>query len=299
VHVAVTGSSGLIGSALVASLERDGHTVSRVVRNDDRAAAGTIRWDPPAGTVDAAAFDGVDAVVHLAGAGIGDARWTDERKRLVLESRTRGTALLSETVASLERRPTVLVSGSAVGYYGDRGDEVLTEDSAPGDLFLSEVCRRWEAATGAAEAAGVRVAHVRTGLVAARRGGFLGKLLPLFRLGLGGRMGRGDQWWSWITIDDEVGAIRHLIDHDVSGPVNLTAPQPVTNREFTSTLARVLRRPALVPVPSFGPKALLGAELAHELLFAGQRVEPRVLLDSGYRFRDPELEPALRRLLGR
>lgn len=300
-RVAVTGSSGLIGSALVRSLEGDGHGVVRVVRS---ASAGgdhgaTVTWDPVQGTVDAAGLEGVDAAVHLAGAGIGDERWSDDRKRVILESRTKGTALLARTLAGLAAPPAVLLSGSAVGYYGDRGDEVCTETSPAGTGYLAEVCEAWEAAATPAVEAGIRTAFLRTGIVQTKAGGALKKTLPLFKLGLGGRFGSGKQWWSWISLADEVGAIRHLLDHDVSGPVNLTAPAPVTNAEYTSTLGSVLGRPTVLPVPSFGPKLLLGAEGAKAVLLDGQRAVPAVLEREGYSFRHPTLEAALRAELSR
>ncbi len=299
-RVALTGSSGLIGSALVRSLEGDGHGVVRVVRS---ASAGgdhgaTVTWDPVQGTIDAAGLEGVDAAVHLAGAGIGDERWSDDRKRVILESRTKGTALLARTLAGLAAPPAVLLSGSAVGYYGDRGDEVCTETSPAGTGYLAEVCEAWEAAATPAVEAGIRTAFLRTGIVQTKAGGALKKTLPLFKLGLGGRFGSGKQWWSWISLADEVGAIRHLLDHDVSGPVNLTAPAPVTNAEYTSTLGSVLGRPTVLPVPSFGPKLLLGAEGAKAVLLDGQRAVPAVLEREGYSFRHPTLEAALRAELG-
>ena len=300
--VAVTGASGLIGTGLVDALHRRGDTVRRVVRRPPGPADGPgpfVRWDPDAGTIDAAGLEGVDAVVHLAGEGIGEKRWSDEQKRRILESRTRGTQLLAETLAGLDPRPRVLVSASAIGYYGNRGDQRLTEDDPAGEGFTAEVCVAWESAARPAVEAGIRVAHPRTGIVLSRDGGALPRLLPLFKLGLGGRLGSGKQWWSWITIDDEVGALLHLIDHDVAGPVNLTAPNPVTNAGMTKTLAGVLHRPAVVPVPSFGPKLVLGRELGTELLFFSQRVVPAKLEASGFRFAFPDLEPALRHVLDR
>lgn len=244
-------------------------------------------------------LSGVDAVVHLAGAGIGDRRWTDSYKQEIRESRVRSTNLLSETIAAATDGPRILLSGSAIGFYGSRGDEVLDETAAAGTGFLAEVCIDWETSTAMAAAAGVRVALLRTGIVLSRDGGALKKQLPIFKLGLGGRFGSGSQWQSWISIDDEVAAIMFLLDHDIAGPVNLTAPAPVTNAEFTTTLASVLRRPAILPIPSFGPKLLLGSELATNLLFDGQRVVPKVLQDAGYRFEHPDLETALRALLDR
>lgn len=296
-RVAITGSSGLIGTALSDALRAAGHQTIAVVRRSP--AAGEIGWDPAAGTMNPADLSGVDAVVHLAGAGIGDHRWTDSYKREIRESRVRSTNLLSETIAAATDGPRVLLSGSAIGFYGSRGDEVLDETSAAGTGFLAEVCIDWETSTAMAAAAGVRVALLRTGIVLSRDGGALKKQLPIFKLGLGGRFGSGAQWQSWVSIDDEVAAIMFLLDHDIAGPVNLTAPAPVTNAEFTKTLASVLRRPAILPIPSFGPKMLLGSELATNLLFDGQRVVPKVLQDAGYRFQHPDLETALRALLNR
>jgi uncharacterized protein len=298
VDVAVTGSSGLIGTALVRSLEADGHRVRRVSRSG-QPGAGTVRWDPERGDLDEGALAGVDAVVHLAGEAIAGHRWNDEHKRRVLDSRVKGTTLLAETLARLDPRPAVLVSGSAIGFYGDRGDERLTEDSGPGDGFLATVVTSWELATRAAEEAGIRVAKVRTGLVMARSGGSLKPMLPLFRLGAGGRLGSGRQWWSWISMTDEVAAIRFVLDHDVAGPVNLTGPEPVTNAEFTRVLGRVLHRPAFLPVPRFGPALVLGREAAEEMVFASQRVLPAVLEREGFAFAHRTLEAALRAELGR
>jgi len=293
--VAISGSSGLIGTALAAALTDAGHRPVRLVR---RAPSGDeIRWDPDDGTIDAPSLEGIGAVVHLAGAGIGDHRWTDEYKLEILRSRTKSTVLLSGALAELAKPPTVLVSGSAIGFYGDRGDELLDETSPAGTGFLPEVCVAWEAATVAAEEAGIRVAHIRTGIVLSGQGGALKKQLPLFKIGAGGKLGSGRQWQSWISIDDEVGAILHLLTADVHGPVNLTAPNPVRNTEFTKTLAAVLSRPSFLPIPSFGPKLLLGGELADNLLLAGQRVTPTVLEGSGYAFRHPTLEVALRAVL--
>ncbi len=250
-------------------------------------------WSPAEGTLDPGALDGVDAVVHLAGAGIADHRWTDDYKRAIRDSRLDGTALLARTIAAMAHPPAVLLSGSAVGVYGARGDELLDESSAPGTGFLADVCVAWEAATAPAADAGVRVAHLRSGVVLSGDGGALKKQLPLFKLGLGGKMGSGEQWQSWISIDDEVGAIVHLLSSSVSGPVNLTAPNPVTNAEFTDALGTALHRPTVLPIPKFGPRLLLGAELADNLLFTGQRVVPNVLIADGYEFRHPDLADAL------
>jgi uncharacterized protein (TIGR01777 family) len=265
------------------------------------AKDGEIHYDPRNGVLDPESLVGVDAVVHLAGAGIGDRRWTDRYRREILESRTLSTSLIAEAMASVASRggPRVLLSGSAIGFYGATGDEELNERSTAGDGFLADVCRAWEAATSPAEDAGVRVVHLRTGIVLSPRGGALKKLLPLFRFGLGGRMGSGRQWQSWISLNDEVGAIVFLLTADISGAVNLTAPAPVTNAEFTKVLASTLSRPALVPVPSFGPKLLLGGELADALLFTGQRVLPERLTDAGYSFEHPTLSEALGTLLQR
>jgi uncharacterized protein (TIGR01777 family) len=279
-RVAVTGSHGFIGSALVPSLERDGHDVVRVTRTDS-------------GELDTGALYGADAVIHLAGEGVAAKRWTPEQKRRVLESRTRGTTLVAETIAGMERKPRVLLSGSAIGYYGqDRGDEKLTEASSPGDDFLADVCKQWEASTKAAEDAGIRVAHIRTGIVVGKSGGAVAKTLPLFKLGLGGRIGSGKQWWSWISLTDEVGAIEFLLDHEISGAVNLTGPEPVTNAEFTKSVGRALHRPTLLPVPKFGPALLLGREAAAAVAGASQRVIPQVLADAGYPFVHPTVDDA-------
>ena len=295
--VVVSGSTGLIGSALGEALTAAGHRPIGLVRSEPKGDE--IAWDPDAGTIDSASLEGVDAVVHLAGAGIGDHRWTDAYKRTILRSRTEGTTLLAGALAGLTKRPSVLVSGSAVGIYGDRGDEVVDETSPPGTGFLPEVCVAWEEATAAAAEAGIRVASIRSGIVLSGHGGVLKKQLPLFKLGLGGKLGSGRQWLSWISIDDEVGAILHLLTHEVAGPANLTAPHPVTNAEFTKTLAGVLGRPSFMPIPAFGPKLVLGSELAEILLFEGQKVLPRVLEDSGYVFTHPTLEEALRAALDR
>jgi uncharacterized protein (TIGR01777 family) len=295
-RIAITGSSGLIGTALVASLEADGHTAIRVVRSG--GGPHTVRWDIDAGTIDAAGLEGLDGVVHLAGEGIAENRWTDEQKRRILESRTQGTSLLAGALVSLTAPPPVLVSGSAIGYYGNRDDEQLTEASAPGEGFLTEVVTAWEAAAEPAVAAGIRVPRIRTGIVLSPEGGVLQRLAGLARFGLLGKLGSGQQWMSWISVADEVGAIRFLLEHDVDGPVNLTAPSPVTNEVFTKTLGRVLHRPTFLPVPSFGPRLLVGAELAQALLYDGQRVLPDVLLDAGYEFQNADLETTLHELLG-
>lgn len=302
-RIGITGSSGLIGRALVARLRANGDAVVPFVRR--AAGAGEIRWDPVHGALLPTDLADLDAVVHLAGAGIGDHRWTDDYKRTVRESRVAGTELLATAMASaagaVDGAPTVLLSGSAVGVYGDMGDdaEPADEQAPAGTGFLAELCRDWEAATTPAAEAGIRVAHLRTGIVLSRTGGALGKMLPLFKLGVGGRFGNGRQWMSWISIDDQLGAIEHLIRGTLSGPVNLTAPNPVRNAEFAATIGRVLHRPAVLPVPPFGPKLLLGGERAEALLFDGQRVVPGALLADGYRFQHADLEPALRSVLAR
>jgi uncharacterized protein len=297
VRVAVSGSHGLIGSALQARLADSGHDVVRLVRS--APAAGEIAWDPQAGRLEPGALADVEAIVNLAGVGIGDHRWTDDYKRQIVESRVRGTTLLAEAIAADDAAPRVLLSASAIDYYGARDDEVLDEASPSGTSFLAGVCRQWEAATAPAESAGARVVHFRTGIVLSRDGGALKKLLRLFKLGLGGRFGSGRQWMSWISIDDEVSAIEHLLTSEVAGPVNLTAPSPVTNADFTKVLGRVLDKPTVVPVPRFGPSLLVGREAAETLLYTGQRVVPRVLRADGFEFAHPDLEPALRAILDR
>lgn len=295
--IVISGASGLIGTPLVAHLRSKGHEVVRLVRRT--ASSGEAFWDPRAGVLDPAILEGADAVIHLSGAGIGDKRWTDAYKCEVLESRTSSTALLARTIAGLARKPRVFLSGSAIGIYGDRADESLTESSTHGTGFLADVCEQWEQAAAPARDAGVRTVYLRTGIVLSPNGGALKKLLAVFKVGLGGRFGSGKQWQSWISLDDEIAAIEFLLDGTVSGPVNLTAPNPVTNAEFTTVLARVLRRPAILPIPSFGPKILLGAELADALLFTGQRVLPDVLKSNGFVFAHPTLDSALRSLLNK
>jgi len=296
-RVIISGASGLIGTALGQALRADGHDVVALVRR--AAGEHEVRWDPARGELSADALAGADAVVHLAGAGIGDHRWTAEYRKEILDSRVRSTTLLAERIAECAQRPPVLLSGSAIGVYGASDDRELDETSPAGSGFLADVCVQWEASTAAAAAAGTRVVHLRTGIVLTPKGGALRKMLPLFRLGVGGPFGNGKQWQSWISLDDEVGAIRHLLTADVQGAVNLTAPNPVDGRTFARTLGRTLRRPALVPVPAFGPRLLLGRDLADALLFTGQRVMPRVLQASGYEFQHPTLDVALGSLLAR
>ncbi|GAA3173323.1 MULTISPECIES: TIGR01777 family oxidoreductase [Streptomyces] len=290
-RIAITGSTGLIGSALVRSLRADGHTPVRLVRRPP-AAPDEVRWDPRRGEVDTAGLAGCEAVVHLAGAGVGDHRWTAAYKREIHDSRVRGTAALATALASLDTPPRVFVCGSAVGYYGDTGSRRTDETAPAGTGFLPELCVDWEGAAAPAEAAGIRTAFARTGLVVARSGGAWGRLFPLFRLGLGGRLGDGSQYWSFIALHDHVAALRHLIDGDLAGPVNLTAPEPVTNREVTAAMGRVLHRPTPFPVPAVALKVVLG-EFAGDVL-GSQRVIPRRLLADGFTFTYPGIEAAIR-----
>ncbi|WP_420450847.1 TIGR01777 family oxidoreductase [Ilumatobacter sp.] len=294
-RIAITGSSGLVGTALSKRLTREGHDVVPVVRS--APGDGEIGWSVDERRIEPGAFDGIDAVVHLAGAGIGDQRWSDDYKREILSSRTVGTALVAEAVNDATDPPATLLSGSAVGYYGSSLQATFHEGAPAGDGFLAETCEAWEAAAAPASSGGTRVALLRTGIVLSAEGGALKKQLPLFRFGLGGKLGSGEQWQSWIHIDDEVGAIVHLLTSDVEGPVNLTAPGPVTQSEFADTLGDVLNRPTFLPIPEFGPKLVLGSELAENLLFTGQRVRPTVLEEDGYDFTHPTLGGALRDLL--
>jgi uncharacterized protein len=291
-HTAVTGATGLIGSALVRSIRGDGGSVRRVVRGEVAPGSGDVRWDPGAGRIDTAGLEGVDAVVHLAGENVGE-RWTAEKKRRIRESRVAGTQLLARALAELASPPRVLISASAVGIYGDRGDEELDEQSATGTGFLAEVGREWEGATEAAERAGIRVVHLRLGVVLSREGGALGKLLLPFRLGVGGRVGSGRKWMSWISRTDVVHAIRFALATDgLAGAVNATAPRPATNADFTRALGRALGRPTLVPVPAAALQLAFG-EMADATLLASQRALPRRLLEAGFAFQHPDLRSAL------
>lgn len=308
-RIAITGASGMIGSALAAALEARGDEVVRVVRRTPDP--GEVAWQPDRGRIDAAGLEGLDAVVHLAAAGIGDRRWTEAYKREILDSRVEGTTLLARTLAGLDHPPAVLVSQSAAGIYGDRGDDVLTEESDRGEGFLADVVVAWESGTEPAADADIRVVLPRSGQVfgpvedlspfaALTATSSLGRLVPLFRLGLGGRLGGGEQWWSWISLPDQVAATIHAIEHaDLSGPVNFTAPDPVRNETFTEVLAAVLGRPAVIPVPAFGPRLAVGRELADTLVFESQRAVPAKLEASGFEFRHPDLESALRAVLDR
>ena len=288
----------MIGAALVPALEAAGHQVVRLVRSDP--APGQARWDPAGGQIDQAALEGIDAAVHLAGAGLGDRRWTVGRKRELWDSRVRGTELLARTMAELAPRPAVLLSGSAVGFYGDRGDEELTEESSPGRGFLADLVQAWEAATAPAAGAGIRVVNLRTGIVLAAGGGVLAKQLPLFTRGLGGKLGSGRQWVSWIALHDELAAIRHLLsDGSLAGPVNLTAPHPVTNAEFTGSLARAIGKKARLTVPAAALSLALGPEMARETALVSQRVLPTKLQAAGFAFAHPVVDEGLTVALGK
>jgi uncharacterized protein (TIGR01777 family) len=295
--IAVTGSTGLVGSALVTALEARGHLVRRLVRHEVRDADREIRWNPDAGEIDAAELNGVDAVVHLAGENIAGGRWNESFKRRILESRAKGTRLLADTLANLEMKPSVLVSASATGYYGNRGDEEVDELAPSGNGFLAEVCREWEAAAQPAHDAGIRLVKLRIGPVLSPQGGALAKMLPPFKLGLGGVIGSGRQYFSWIALDDLVSAISFALESEsLVGPVNAVAPGAVTNREFTKTLGRVLGRPTIFPMPAFAARLAFG-EMADEMLLGGVRVAPHELTAAKFKFAHPNLEPALRHLL--
>lgn len=298
-RIAVTGSTGLVGSAVGERLRKDGHDVVRFVRSGSGAGGNTLRWDPQRGSIDAAGLEGIDAVIHLAGENISSGRWTAARKAAIRDSRVKGTSLLCNALAGCPNPPKTLISASAIGFYGDRGEEPLTEDSAPGTGFLPDVCREWEEACVPAVRRGVRVVTLRTGVVLAAEGGALAKMLPLFRAGLGGVLGNGRQYVSWVALDDLVGIVLHaLAREELRGPVNAVAPHPVTNRELTTALAKQLSRPALLPVPAFALRLALG-EMADALLLSGARVTSRRLEETGYRFQHPGIGEALEALLGR
>jgi uncharacterized protein len=295
-NILLTGASGLIGSAVLPALTTEGHRVIPLTRSQPKPGDMAVQWDPAKGSIDASGLEDLDGVVHLAGEPIGE-RWTAEKKARIRDSRVRGTRLLSETLAQLSTPPKILVCASAIGYYGDRAEEVLTEASAPGTGFLAEVCRAWEAATEPALLKGIRVVNLRFGVVLSATGGALAKMLPPFRMGLGGVLGSGKQYMSWIILDDAVGAIQHaLLTESLNGPANAAAPQPVTNAEFTKTLGKVLGRPTLLPMPAFAARLMFG-EMADELLLSSARVQPSKLLATGYAFRYPGLEAGLQHLL--
>ncbi|NQT37133.1 MAG: TIGR01777 family protein [Planctomycetes bacterium] len=298
-RILISGSTGLIGSALVSALQTDGHEVHRLVRRHADAAGPNVFWDPANGKINSAALEGFGAVVHLAGENIAGGRWTRARMTRIRDSRVDSTRLLAGSLAQLRQPPEVLLSASAIGIYGNRPGEELSEKSTPGEGFLADVCRQWEAAAQEAAGAGIRVVALRFGMVLAGGGGALAKMLPPFRLGLGGPVGSGRQEVSWIAVDDAVAAAVHLLgDSTTSGPVNLVAPRPVTNRRLAKSLGRVLHRPALMPLPALAARIVLG-RMADELLLASQRVVPRRLLEAGFQFNHPELDAALRYLLDR
>jgi uncharacterized protein (TIGR01777 family) len=300
--ILVSGSTGLVGRALEPSLIESGYSIVRLVRPSSKvpAAEATVSWNPDEGTVDAAGLEAsgpYEGVVHLAGEGIADGRWTEEKKRRIRDSRVRGTTALCEALAKLSAPPRVYVGASAIGYYGNRGAEILRETSGAGTGFLPEICVAWEQATAALVKGPTRVVLLRIGVILSRHGGALGKMLLPFRLGLGGRIGRGDQYMSWIAIDDVVGLIIHALEHDtVRGSINAVAPNPATNAEFTRTLGRALGRPTIFPMPGFAARLAFG-EMADELLLGSTRVEPAAAIDSGFRFRYPMLDAALKHVL--
>jgi uncharacterized protein (TIGR01777 family) len=297
-NILVSGSSGFIGRALIPLLIADGHHVARLVRSQVSAGEAGVFWDPEADVIDARRLEGFDAVVHLAGENIAG-RWTAKKKARIYDSRVRGTRRLCDALTKLETPPEVLVSISASGYYGDCGDAILREDHPSGSMFLSRVCRDWESATEPASQRGIRVVNPRLGVVLGAAGGALARMLLPFRLGFGGRIGTGRQYMSWVALEDVVGAIRHILAHEsLHGPVNVAAPNPVTNREFTRTLGRVLGRPTIFPAPAFAVRWAFG-EMADELLLASARLEPTQLVATHYEFLYPELEPALRYVLGK
>ena len=295
----VSGSTGLVGSALVEALTSKDHRVVRLTRSESAQGEPAVQWDPASGTLEPSAFDGIDAVVHLAGESIAEGRWTDAKKARIRDSRVEGTQLLCRTLASLQTRPRALVCASAIGFYGDRGDERLTEESPPGAGFLPDVCRQWEDATAPARDAGVRVVNLRIGIVLSPRGGALGKMLPPFKMGVGGVLGDGRQFMSWITRGDLVAVIEHALKTEaLSGPLNAVSPQPVTNRQFTKTLGSVLGRPTVFPMPAFAARLVFG-EMADALLLSSTRVVPAKLNESEFPFQHTDLESALRDLLAK
>ncbi|MFW2387410.1 MAG: TIGR01777 family oxidoreductase [Polyangiales bacterium] len=295
--IAVTGASGLVGSELVPALERNGFDALRLVRREPRSEA-EVRWDPSAGTIDRDGLQGVTGVIHLAGDNVASGRWTEAKKERIRSSRVRGTELLASTIAELDPQPRVFVSASAIGFYGTRGDEVLDESASQGSGFLASVCADWEAAAAPARDAGIRVVHPRIGVVLAAEGGALAKMKVPFLLGLGGRIGDGSQYMSWITLEDLVSALLFALSCDeLDGPVNFVSPTPVTNGDFTAALGRVLKRPAVLPVPRFALRLAAGSDMADEMLIGGCRVAPTALHEHGFRWEHTSIEPALRSVL--
>ncbi len=295
-RIAITGATGLIGTALGAYLRSQAHTVIRVVRRNP--TGDDVMWDPNAGTIETAKLEGVDVIVHLAGEGIADSKWTEEHKAAVLDSRLKGTTLIAKTIASLSQKPSVFASGSAIGFYGDRGSDEMTESSSAGTGFLADVVKVWEESTAAAEGIGVRVAHLRTGIVMSTRGGALKPQLLPFKLGAGGRIGPGTQYLPWIIIHDMIRAVLHVIETpSLEGPINMVGPHPATNAEFTKALGKALHRPTIIPTPLLPIKVLFGEQMVKEMLLGSNRVLPTKLLASGFVFEHPELLAALRLLL--
>jgi uncharacterized protein (TIGR01777 family) len=290
--ILISGSHGLVGTALIKALETEGHEIFRLVRHYPNSEA-EIEWSPDRYSIQLARIEGFDAVVNLAGESIAEGRWTDEKKRRIRESRVKGTKLLGDALANLTKPPKTFICASAIGYYGNRGDETLTESSAPGDDFLAEVCVEWEKATALATEKGIRVVNARFGVILDAHGGALAKMLPPFRMGIGGKIGSGKQWMSWIALEDVVGALKFVLANEtLSGPVNFVAPNPVTNAEFTNTLGKALSRPTLFPIPAFGVRLLFG-EMADALLLSSQRVEPQRLKAKGYEFQYSQLQTVL------
>ncbi len=295
--VLITGATGMVGSELGKTLKKRGDTVLELRRNRSSLSSNSAFWNPGTGEIDAAALEGIDAAVHLAGENISEGRWTDEKKKRIVDSRVKGTTLLSETLAGLNDMPRVLISASAIGYYGNRGAELVNEASKPGNDFLADVCAQWEQSTTAAREAGIRVVNIRIGIVLSTKGGALAKILLPFKMGVGGKVGDGDQYMSWIALDDLISAILFIIDTDaIQGPVNMVSPNPVTNAEFTKSLGKALSRPAILPAPAFALRLVFG-EMADALLLSGARVDPAKLKASNYAFKYPQLDAALKHLL--
>jgi uncharacterized protein (TIGR01777 family) len=294
--ILIAGASGLVGSALVSKLRAEGASVTPLVRS--AAKDGEIEWHPDRGTIDAPALEGFDAVVNLAGDGIANGRWTEEKKRRIVDSRVNGTRLLSETMAKLSRKPATFINASAIGFYGSRGNELVDEESGPGEGFLAGVCRQWESATALAEQAGIQVVELRLGVILTKDGGIMGSMLRPFKLGLGGKVGSGEQVISWVAMDDVVAAVAFILQNEsLRGPINVVAPRPVTNEEFTKTLGKVLSRPTFMAMPAFAARLAFG-EMADEMMLSSTRVAGTVLNDAGFKFQFPELEGAVRAMLG-